>query len=130
MPREFLVSVSMRKFTSWRRHPWFPTMGGLLGLGLGAYRKRELTIKVRISRELADDYGRRRRLEEFLEKNGFQSRWDSRVRMKWIGTYYVLEDLYEFNREPTKDEIKEACRRLKKYWTEEIASIISADAKH
>jgi len=125
LTRDFQVSVSMRKYTSWRRHPWFPTMGGLLGLALGANRKRELTVKVRVNREIVlNDYARNQRLREFLLDNGFEERWNSRVHPRWAGTYYVLEDIYEFTKEPSREEVREACRAIREEWKREIAKVL------
>lgn len=98
--RPFKVRVSARKYTGWRDHPWYPKMGGLLGLSMGVDRTR--VIKTKVSLNIYLSYGLRTDLEKLLKSEGFEPKRNIRVTgyNEW-----VIEEVEKFG-SYDKDELK------------------------
>lgn len=109
MKKGISVYVTMRKYTEWRQNYLFTTLGGLLGLMIGADHKRIVRIKVSIDKHTLSPR-ELRKVEKALEDEGFNI-IPHRNPNK---TVYIKEDVINFNSKPTNSEIKMKSREIKK----------------
>ena len=104
--KPYKISVTARKYTEWKGHPWFTTMGGLLGFG--AEYKRNITAKISLNIYL--NYGITEHLKKVLTEEGFEEACSGRV----TGYRdYILVEVKEFSRDDIEQEAKKYCEELK-----------------
>lgn len=89
-------------------HPYFTTMGGLLG-STGARTR----TKIKLSDELS--WSDRRELTESLERMGFEKKWNPRTSARWGGVYFEKIDYEQLS---VKATTKEEKKRIKEGWME------------
>jgi len=107
--KPFKVRVSARRYTGYTKSSYFAVMGGLYALAIGADRMRTITTKVILNSYL--NYGVRSELEDFLKHEGFEPRWNPRVRFPWSGQEWIREEVQQWSTHDP-EELKE---RVKNY---------------
>ena len=110
--KPYVVRVSARRYTDWKKSSFFPVMGGLYGLMVGADYKRVFTISVGIKFDV--EWSLKEEIRKILRD--FMDFEECRQTIKASSPYIEVwrkEELYDFGHEPSKEEIAKVKRSLK-----------------